>query len=507
MAQSWKFDLFIDGQWTAGDSIGVLDVIDPANEEAIGQVPEASVEDAMRAVAAARRAFDEGPWPWMTPKERGAVLVRMAEVLERRSAELRELVVAETGSVGAHTDLFQAPGPTGVFRSNAEKIVSGLDWVEMAMPAGGSTGMAGTALLREPIGVVAAITPFNYPYQLNVMKVAPALAVGCTVVLKPHQWTPLDAFLIAQAAEEAGLPNGVLNVITGSGEVGDELTRNQFVDMVTFTGSTATGRHIMANAAGTIKKVTLELGGKSAHVVLDDVPEEYVRNIGFGAVTSHCGQGCGIQSRLVLPERFLEAYKDGVFAAEKEVRIGDPRDPATTLGPLIREQQRERVAGYVESGLRDGAELVTGGQRPQDIDKGFFFEPTVFIGRNDMRIAQEEIFGPVLTVVPYSGDDDAAVAIANDSLYGLAGGVVSGNTAHAFNIARRIRAGLIFAQGVGGNSVAIGRGGTQGPGWGTQPAGVGEEGAFGGYKQSGLGREWGRAGLQEYTEVKSLTWA
>jgi acyl-CoA reductase-like NAD-dependent aldehyde dehydrogenase len=332
------------------------------------------------------------------------------------------------------------------------------------------------------------------------------LAVGCTVVLKPHQWTPLDAFLIAQAAEEAGLPPGVLNVITGAAEVGDELTSNPLVDMITFTGSTATGRHIMANAAGTVKKVALELGGKSAQIILDDVPEDYVRNIGFGAVLSHCGQGCVIQTRLVLPERFLDAYKDGVAAAARQVKIGDTRDPATTLGPLIRDRQRERVESYVLSGLDDGAELVIGGKRPAHLDKGFFFEPTVLIGENSMRIAQEEIFGPVLTVVPYNGDDEVAVAIANDSIYGLGGGVVSGNTAHAFNVARRVRAGLMSAEGVGGEPVTQGRAGGQGPGWGSAPAGIGQEGAFGGYKQSGLGREWGRAGLEEFTEVKSLSW-
>src|SRR6202034_4719230 len=233
-------------------------------------------------------------------------LVKMAEVLERRSAELRELIVAETGSVGPGTDFVQAGGSTAMFRSNAEKGVKGFDGRERAAPTGTATGMAGSAIIREPVGVVAAITPFNFPYMLNVVKTAPALAVGCTVVLKPHQWTPLDAFLIAQAAEEAGLPPGVLNVITGSADVGDELTGSPLVDMVTFTGSTATGRHIMANAAGTVKKVALELGGKSAQVILDDVSEDYVASIGFGGVLGHCGQGCVIQTRLVLPERFLD---------------------------------------------------------------------------------------------------------------------------------------------------------------------------------------------------------
>jgi acyl-CoA reductase-like NAD-dependent aldehyde dehydrogenase len=507
MATSWKFDLFIDGKWTSGTGSGVIDVIDPSTEESVGQVPEASPQDAVAAITAARRAFDEGPWPWMKPQERAAILVKMAEVLERRSAELRELIVSETGSVGFITDMIQAGGSTAMFRANAEKAVTGMDWVEMGAPTGGPVNMAGSAIIREPVGVVAAITPFNFPYMLNVVKTAPSLAVGCTVVLKPHQWTPLDAFLIAQAAEEAGLPPGVLNVITGAAEVGDELTGNPMVDMVTFTGSTATGRHIMANAAPTVKKVALELGGKSAQVILDDVSEDYVKSIGFGAVLGHCGQGCVIQTRLVLPERFLDAYKEGVHEAAKAVTIGDTRDPSTTLGPLIRERQRERVEGYVASGLEQGAELVIGGKRPDHMKKGFYFEPTVFIGRNDMRIAQEEIFGPVMTVVPYGGSDEEAIAIANDSVYGLGGGVVSASTSHAFNVARRVRAGLMMAQGVGTEMTSPGKGDGQGPGWGTSPAGIGQEGAFGGYKQSGLGREWGKAGLEEFTEVKSLSWS
>jgi acyl-CoA reductase-like NAD-dependent aldehyde dehydrogenase len=344
--------------------------------------------------------------------------------------------------------------------------------------------------------------------MLNVVKLAPALAVGCTVVLKPHPWTPLDAMMIAQAAAEADIPPGVLNVITGHGEVGDELTSSPLVDMVAFTGSTGTGRRIMASAAGTVKKLQLELGGKSAQVILDDVSEDFARSIGFGAVLTHCGQGCVIQTRLLLPEHLLDAYKEGVQAAFPAIKIGDPRDPSTVLGPLIREQQRERVEGYVRSGLEQGAELLCGGQRPADQDKGFFFEPTVFVGRNDMRIAQEEIFGPVFTVVPYTGGDEEAVRLANDSIYGLGGGVMSASTSRAFNVARRIRAGFVQATTVAsGEPAPASPGNGQGPGWGTTMKGIGQEGAFGGYKQSGLGREWGRLGLEEFTEVKTIVWS
>jgi aldehyde dehydrogenase (NAD+) len=504
---SWNHELFIDGAWTSEGAVGTIEVVDPATEVTIGTVPEASVETARLAIAAARRAFDDGPWPWMKPDERAAALVRMAEVLESRAGELRELVVAETGSVGFLTDFVQAAGSIGMFRSNAELVSTTFDWVENCPPAGGPTGMGGAAIFREPIGVVAAITPFNFPFMLNVVKVAPALAVGCTVVLKPHPWTPLDAMMIAEAAAEAGVPPGVLNVITGHAEVGDELTSNPMVDMVTFTGSTATGRRIMASASGTVKKLQLELGGKSAQVLLGDVSEDVARTIGFGSVLTHCGQGCVLQTRLLLPEHLLDAYKEGLDAVRPGVVIGDPRDPATTLGPLIREQQRERVEGYVRSGLEQGAELLCGGQRPADLDKGFFYEPTVFVGTNDLRIAQEEIFGPVLTVVPYSGEDDDAVRLANDTIYGLGGGVMAADTARAFNVARRIRAGHVTANGVGSAPLAsTGPGNGQGPGWGSEMKGIGQEGAFGGYKQSGLGREWGHHGLEDFCEIKNIVW-
>jgi acyl-CoA reductase-like NAD-dependent aldehyde dehydrogenase len=368
--------------------------------------------------------------------------------------------------------------------------------------------VGGTAVIREPIGVVAGITPFNFPFFLALVKTAPALAAGCTVVLKPHPWTSLDAFMIAEAAEAAGLPPGVLNVITGGGDVGDELTSNPMVDMVTFTGSTGTGKRILASAAGTVKRVQLELGGKSAQVILGDVSEEYVRTIGFGMVLTHCGQGCVLTTRLLMPEHLLPAYKEGVLEAAKGIKIGDTRDPATNLGPLIRGQQRDRVESYVASGNEQGAELVTGGKRPSHMNKGFFYEPTVFIGTNDMKIAQEEIFGPVLTVIPYSGEDEDAVRIANDSIYGLGGSVEAANTGRAFNVARQIRAGQVSARGVDAKGPVNGPGAGQGPGWGTlPPAFVGQSGAFGGYKQSGLGREWGHMGIEEFTEVKNLTWS
>ena len=325
MTKSWDFDLYIDGKWTSGEAAGAIEVINPATEEIIGRVPEASPKDAVRAIEAARKAFDEGPWPYTKPAERAAALIRMAQALEARAGELRELIVAETGSTGFLTDYVQAGGSIGMFRSNAAQIEHVVEWVEAGAPTAGPNGMAGTALVREPVGVVGAITPFNFPFMLNVVKVAPALAAGCTVVLKPHPWTPLDAFLIAQAAEEAAIPPGVLNVITGHAEVGEEMTTNAMVDMIAFTGSTATGRRIMANGAATMKRHQLELGGKSAQILLDDVSEDYARSIGFGSVLTHCGQGCILATRLLLPEHLLDAYKEGVAAAAPTVSIGRPR--------------------------------------------------------------------------------------------------------------------------------------------------------------------------------------
>jgi len=506
MPAPWNFTHFIDGKWVEGETGARIDVINPATEGVIGSVSEASVGDTRRAIQAARNAFDNGPWPWMKPAERAAILVRMAEYLETNAAELHDLIVAETGSVGFMTDMVQGLGAVGMFRANASLAQNQVQWIEAGLPSAAAT-MAGSATIREPIGVVAAITPFNFPFMLNTVKSAPALAAGCTVVLKPHPWTSLDGFLLAKAAEHAGLPPGVLNIIVGGAEVGDELTSNPMVDMVTFTGSTATGKRILASAAGTVKKVQLELGGKSAQILLDDVGEDYAASIGFGAVLTHCGQGCVLATRLLVPEKLMPAYRDGVKTAAEKIKIGSPLDPSTNLGPLIREQQRARVESYVASGNEQGAELLTGGKRPAGANKGFFYEPTVFVGNNSMKIAQEEIFGPVLTVIPYSGKDDDAVQIANDSVYGLGGVVDAAGTARAFNVARRIRAGSMSANGV--KSIATdnpGPGGGQGPGWGVAPGGIGQAGAFGGYKQSGLGREWGRMGLEEFTEVKQVNW-
>ena len=510
---TWNHDLYIDGRSTRSDGDRRITVVDPATEEVIGSVPDSTGTDMRRAIAAARRAFDEGPWPWLKPADRGRIISRMAEILTERHPELHDLIVAETGAtVGGNNigtaDFIQCAGALGAVRWMGANADSAIDWAVPGLPAPGMTGLGGSILVREPAGVVGAITPFNYPFQINLFKVTPALAAGCTIVLKPHPWTPLDAYEIARAATDAGVPPGVLNVVPGGAEAGTELTASPLVDVIAFTGSTATGRAIMANAAGTIKRVKLELGGKSARVVLGDASEAYAATIGFTDVLAHCGQGCVLQSRLLLPGHLRDAYVEGVHKALAEVVIGDPRDEATTLGPLIRAAQRDRVDELVQSGVAEGATVLVGGKRPPEQPRGFFYEPTVLMdARNDMRVAQQEIFGPVLTVIDYDGTDDEAVRLANDTIYGLAGGVVSSDTNRAFNVARRIRTGMIFVQTEVGGAVMPSAPDPQGPGWGAAPGPIGSSGAFGGFKQSGVGREWGSHGLAEFTELKAISYS
>jgi aldehyde dehydrogenase (NAD+) len=509
VARQWHFDSFIGGTWTPGTSTERYDVINPATEQVIGSVPHATLEDTKAAIAAARAAFDTGPWPWLTVPERARAIKRFAEALDARREEFTELMTAQIGMVAslAPIQIGEALGAAHFCADNVEHL---LEWEQLSPPKVSSASMGGQIVVREPIGVVAAITPFNFPFMLDMWKVAPALAVGCTVVLKPHPLTPLQSFLIAQAAEEAGLPEGVLNVVVGGAEVGEELSASPLVDCIAFTGSTATGKAIVKVAADTVKKVQLELGGKSVQLVLPDVPLEVVGSLGVSGVIVHCGQGCGLPTRLLLHESQLEAYVAGVKAMAPMVVMGDPADPATALGPLISAAQRDRVEGYVASGLAQGAELIVGGKRPEHLDKGFFYEPTVFVGTNDMTIAQEEIFGPVLTVITYRTEQEA-IAIANDSVYGLAGFVMGLTSGRAFNVARQIKAGNVTAIGVGAmfappTDGATDPGAGRGPGWGGGgPVGMGGS-VWGGYKQSGQGREWGKYGFEEFTEVKAITW-
>jgi aldehyde dehydrogenase (NAD+) len=507
---SWQHEgLFVGGAWRPGNDAGVIEVINPATEDVIGQVPGTDTKTAETAIKAARTAFDDGAWPRMSPRQRGTALSRLAAILDDRHDALKDLIMAETGSTGFLCDFVQVRATIDIARWVAESVEHVVRWTEVSAPVGGPSGMSGHAVVREPAGVVAAITPFNFPFFLNIVKTIPALAAGCTVVLKPHPWTPLSAFELANAAADAELPPGVLNVITGGADVGEELTTHPMVDMVTFTGSTPTGRRIMAAAAPTLKRLQLELGGKSASIVLDDVPEDQVKAMGIMMNMIHAGQGCALQTRTLLPEHMLDAFVEGARNSLSYLKVGDPREPDTMIGPLIREQQRARVEEYVRSGVDEGAELVFGGRRPERLAKGYFYEPTLFINaRNDMRIAQEEIFGPVLTVLTYRSEEEA-IRIANDSIYGLGGGVLTANTARGFNVARQIRAGNVGVQTVGPAVSNFGALDGTGPGWSAdEPGGIGLgiTGVFGGFKQSGVGREWGHHGIEEFTELKSITW-
>ncbi|MEV8546893.1 aldehyde dehydrogenase family protein [Streptomyces sp. NPDC051572] len=481
------YPLYIDGAWQDSDGSEDLKVVNPATEEVIGTVPQATRTDVVRAVEAARRAFDQGPWPTMSVKERSAVLLRMAEVMERRRDEIIELNMREAGSVRWLAESLQAGIPITHFRDMAERAMLGFEWERAIRPTiTPGAGIGQGVIRREPFGVAALISAYNFPFFLNAMKLAPALAAGCTVVLKPAPTTPLEAFLFAEFADEAGLPPGVLNVVTGGVEAGQELTTHPMVDLISFTGSDAVGRQVYAQAAPSLKKVVLELGGKSANIICADADLQRAVTDAIMGITMHAGQGCALLTRTLVHESRQDELVEMVTAALGEIQVGDPFDPKTGMGPLISSAQREKVESLIRTGADEGARIAYGGRRPAGLDKGFFVEPTLFVDvDNSMTIAQKEFFGPVGVVIPFH-DDDEAVRIANDSEFGLNGGVWTKDPAHGYEIAKRIRTGTVGINGGGGA--------------------VSPHAAFGGYKQSGLGREWGEAGLDEYLQTKSITW-
>ncbi len=475
--------MYIDGEFVAAPDGAVFDNVNPATEEVLGQVADGGPADMQAAIAAARRAFDETEWP-ANRELRKRCLRQLQEGLEKEKEQLRLQTVQEVGAPIQLTYTAQMQTPI----DDLSWVIDHVDRFEWERDLGLHTffGIRSRRLVwKEPIGVVGAITPWNFPLQVNLAKVGPALAAGNTVVLKPAPETPWNAtFLARVAAEYTDMPPGVFNVVTSShpSRVGEVLTRDERVDMVSFTGSTAVGRTIMANGAETLKKVFLELGGKSANIVLDDASFEAV--IPFCGMTCvHAGQGCAITTRLLLPR---SRYDEGMALATKAFEnfsYGDPMNPANLQGPQISERQRQRVLAHVERGVEEGAKLVVGGKKPEHLEKGYFVEPTLFRDvDNRMRIAQEEIFGPVLVVIPYDDDDDA-VRIANDSIYGLSGSISSGSEERALAMARRIRTGTL---GVNGGM------------W------FGPDSPFGGYKQSGVGREMGDEGFAEYVETKTI---
>ncbi|NPC96081.1 aldehyde dehydrogenase [Nocardioides sp. zg-DK7169] len=474
-----SFDkLFIGGKWVEPATDHKIDVISPITEEVIATVPEASEADIDRAVAAARRAFDEGPWPRMSAAERAEVLARVGKEVENRLPEMIEAFTAEIGAPAAVSEAFH--GNAIKMWGDASTLHERFEFEEERTWADGHG-----KLVREPIGVAAVIIPWNGPVATASLKIGPALAAGCTVVLKPAPEGPVSTMILAEALEAAGLPEGVISLLPGGREVGEHLVKHRDVDKISFTGSTAAGRRIMSLAGERIARVTLELGGKSAGIIADDIPlDQVLPTLAFAGIGSS-GQVCAAITRIVVPrhrqDEVVEALK-GIFEG---VKVGDPREPDTVIGPLAAERQRERVEGYIQLGLEEGARLVTGGERPKDLEKGWYVPPTIFADvRNDMRIAQEEIFGPVVCVIPFDTIEEA-IQIANDSDYGLSGAVYASDVELAEKIARQVRTGQISVNT-----------------WGmcvVQP--------FGGYKQSGLGREGNVEGLSAFLETKLIQYA
>ncbi|MFV1364686.1 aldehyde dehydrogenase [Mycolicibacterium elephantis] len=477
--------LFIDGKLVAG-SAGTFPTINPATEEVLGVAANANADDMDRAIEAARRAFDDTDWSTNT-ELRVRCVRQLQQAMTKLVEELREITIAEVGAPRMLTSAAQLEGPVADLSFCAD-TAENYEWTTdlgIASPMGIKTHRR---LAREAVGVVGAITPWNFPHQINLAKLGPALAAGNTVVLKPAPDTPWCAAVLGEIiAEHTDIPAGVVNIVTSSDHsVGALLSKDPRVDMVSFTGSTATGRSVMADGSATLKKVFLELGGKSAFVVLDDADLAGACSMSAFTAAMHAGQGCAITTRLVVPrERYDEAV-DAAAATMAGIKPGDPDDAGTVCGPLISARQRDRVQGYLDSAIAEGGRFAAGGGRPADRDKGFFIEPTVIAGLdNNATAAREEIFGPVLTVIAHDGDDDA-VRIANDSPYGLSGTVFSADPERAAGIAARFRVGTVNVNGGVWYSADM---------------------PFGGYKQSGIGREMGLAGFEEYLEIKAIATA
>lgn len=476
-----SYQLYINGEFVPALSGAVYTTCNPFDQSPVAEASWASPADAAKGVEAARAAFDSGSWSGLTREERSAYLKSISDRINEQAKELTLLEVADSGSTlkKAKEDIFLSARAMNYFSKLALRdLTEPLD--EVSRP-----GISRNLLLREPVGVVAAIIPWNFPLKMAVWKLGPALAAGCTVVLKPSPETPCTAFELARICREAGIPKGVVNVITGDAEVGEALVSHPSVDKVAFTGSTAVGQRIMQLAAASLKKVTLECGGKSANIVLDDADLDIAVDGAIYAMFYHSGQCCEAGTRLLLQRSIRDPFLERLIARVKELKLGDPRDKGTDIGPVISRRQYDRIMEYIDRGKKEGAALLCGGAAPSapELAKGFFIEPTIFAGvTGGMTIAREEIFGPVLAVMEFDTIDEA-VAIANRSIYGLGGAVWSRNEEKALEAARRLRAGTVWI-----NEYHI----------------LSEKAPFGGFKQSGIGREFGIDGLKEYTESKHL---
>lgn len=434
--------LYVAGRWEGTQAREP--VLNPATEEIIGRAPSGDVATASAALSAARAAFDTGPWPHMTIAERAAVLSRMHAALQSRRERIQQLIVAEVGCSQGITYAMQVGAPLEHFKTallnSARDDVQHLplESTPNMMDAAGPRILGSGTIVREPIGVVAGITGYNFPFLLNVSKIVPALLAGNTLVLKPSPFTPFSALLFGEVADEIGLPKGVLNIVTGGAEVGALLASDPQVDMVSFTGSEAVGIAIMKQAAETLKRVHLELGGKSALIVRADADVQQAAIAAVGGLSVNAGQGCALLTRLIVHNSIRPQFVQIAKAVASQLKVGNPADPTVAMGPLIREQQRRKVEGLIAMGRDEGAKLVCGGGRPAHLPKGYFTEITLFDDvRNRMTIAQEEIFGPVGVVIGFDTDDEA-VSLANDSRYGLNGGIVSADAATAYEMALKI---------------------------------------------------------------------
>ncbi|QZT63095.1 aldehyde dehydrogenase [Mycolicibacterium austroafricanum] len=481
MTQSTAFKtdwdkLFIGGKWVEPATSDVIEVHSPATGELVGKVPLASAADVDAACAAAREAFDKGPWPHMSPAERGEILGRAVKIMEERADELKFLLAAETGQPPTIVDMMQYGAAMSSFQFYAG-AADKFTWQDIRDGVYGQT-----LVVREPVGVVGAVTAWNVPFFLAANKLGPALLAGCTVVLKPAAETPLSVFAMAEMFVEAGLPEGVLSIVPGGPETGQALTANPNLDKYTFTGSSGVGKEIAKIAADKLKPCTLELGGKSAAIILEDADLDSTLPMLVFSGLMNSGQACVGQTRILAPRSRYDEVVEKLAAAAAGMAPGLPDNPAAMIGPLISEKQRDRVEGYIKKGIEEGARVVTGGGRPEGLDSGWYVQPTVFADvDNSMTIAQEEIFGPVLAVIPYEDEDDA-VRIANDSVYGLAGSVYTTDNDRALKIARRIRTGTYAVNMYAFDPCA----------------------PFGGFKNSGIGRENGWEGIEAYCEPKSI---